>query len=283
MPSPQFPFTPETDGIDHVNVYSRARTPEGQLLSNFAPTPFVLYGQRFASVEGFYQGMRFADDARRKEVAATTGPTAKGWGNHADARHADGDPIRAWDGRTVGFHGPDFLDEARAAVRAKVEQNPAVHLALVATERLPLTHYYVLGASALPPHGDSGWLQDCLSTLRREFRDEATVRAVLGPFAGAAVSELVAAVRGSDENAACGAARALAFQDGLPEAAVVALGSALNHPNPNVRQRALRTLVQLDIPPERAGTIFLAALDGEDDTLRRVAERRLAALTSPGA
>jgi len=34
------------------------------LLSNFAPTPFVFHGQRYASVEGFWQMMKYPEGAK---------------------------------------------------------------------------------------------------------------------------------------------------------------------------------------------------------------------------
>lgn len=40
MTQPEPKFHPKTDGVDHINIYSRGRTPLGQALSNFAHTPF---------------------------------------------------------------------------------------------------------------------------------------------------------------------------------------------------------------------------------------------------
>ncbi len=169
-------YGPATDGIDHVNVYSRGRTPEGRLLSNFAPTPFTLHGVTFASVEGFYQSMRFDDDPTRRRVAGTAGGEAKAWGNRSGKR--PGDPVRAWDGRVVAFKGDEFYAQVGDGIRARVAQNPAVAAALVATENLPLTHYYVRGRRVIVPRGKDV-LCDCLTELRAELRDAAAVRQAL--------------------------------------------------------------------------------------------------------
>jgi len=44
----------DNDGIDHINVYSKGSTNIGRLLSNFAYTPFLINGHRFASVEAYW-------------------------------------------------------------------------------------------------------------------------------------------------------------------------------------------------------------------------------------
>src|SRR5262249_21174206 len=135
-------YGPATDGVDHFNVYSRARTRGGRLLSNFALTPFTLYGVRFASVEGFYQSMLFDDDATRALLAGLHGAEAKRWQKKSVKK--PGDPVRIWDGRVIAYDGPEFDEEAFRAVRAKALQNEEVADALLATGALPLTHYYVM-------------------------------------------------------------------------------------------------------------------------------------------
>lgn len=42
------------DGITHINIYSKAVTPLGRLLSNFAHTPFEIYHQTYESVEAYW-------------------------------------------------------------------------------------------------------------------------------------------------------------------------------------------------------------------------------------
>jgi hypothetical protein len=43
------------------------------MLSNLAPTPFVLDGREYASVEGFWQGLKFEDEAQRAIIAKISG------------------------------------------------------------------------------------------------------------------------------------------------------------------------------------------------------------------
>ena len=162
-------FGPATDGIDHVNVYSRARTAAGRLLSNFARTPFVLDGVRFESVEGFYHSMLVEEDALRLEIAALWGREAKAWGKKAGKR--PGDPVWTWDGRVVPFDGKEFMHEFARALRAKCEQNADVRQALLSTGTLPLTHYYVMFGRPVHPRGETGFFVACLTALRRELAE----------------------------------------------------------------------------------------------------------------
>jgi predicted NAD-dependent protein-ADP-ribosyltransferase YbiA (DUF1768 family) len=160
-------FTPATDGVDHVNVYSRGRTAAGRLLSNFAPTPFTLDGARFASVEGFYYSLHFDSDAERAALAALSGRQAKARGRKS--RKRPGDLVRTWDGRLIPLGGEAFDEEICRAIRAKVGQNPAVQEALLGTGSLPLTHYYVMWGRVIAPRGDRGTLVACLTSLREQL------------------------------------------------------------------------------------------------------------------
>lgn len=47
-------FKPESDGFDHINVYSKSRSKLGRMLSNFAHTPFTFGGDNFESVESWW-------------------------------------------------------------------------------------------------------------------------------------------------------------------------------------------------------------------------------------
>lgn len=163
----QFPFTPANEGIDHINVYSRSRTPQGKILSNFASTPFSLYGLRFASVEGFYQGMLFDSADERARIAGLSGADAKAC--QKQAHRQAGDVIRTWDGRPVSYQGEEFDEEVRKAIRQKVRENLAVGEALLATGDLPLTHYYVMWGRPLLPRGEKGFLERTLTELRDEL------------------------------------------------------------------------------------------------------------------
>jgi hypothetical protein len=60
-----------------INVTSRALDPQIRLISNPAHTPFTLDGQAYASVEAFWQGLKFPDGERRRQIARLHGHDAR--------------------------------------------------------------------------------------------------------------------------------------------------------------------------------------------------------------
>ena len=60
-----------------LNIFSRSDEPLGRALSNFAHTPFELDGVKYASVEAFYQGLKYLDPVKRAEMAPLYGNYAK--------------------------------------------------------------------------------------------------------------------------------------------------------------------------------------------------------------
>jgi predicted NAD-dependent protein-ADP-ribosyltransferase YbiA (DUF1768 family) len=131
------------------------------ILSNFAPTPFVYRGKRYASVEGFWQMMLYPegpDDPRakapgihwlhsREEVGQMTAWDAKNAGDAAEANLKkmgidwvtfEGAMIPYWS-KTRGEH----YRIIKEAMRAKLDQNPKVREILLSTGDLSLLpdHY----------------------------------------------------------------------------------------------------------------------------------------------
>ena len=138
------------------------------VLSNFAPTPFVMDGERYASVEGFWQMLKYPEgpgDERlrdpavvwphaRAEVAALSGFAAKAAGTAANEN------MRQLGIRWVTYHGRrmeyrenargEFYDLIRRAEQAKHDQNPAVAEILKKTGSLTLRPDHQQGPDAAP-------------------------------------------------------------------------------------------------------------------------------------
>ena len=173
--APSWEILPQAAGAGEVILSKRN---ELGLLSNFAPTPFTFRGQRYASVEGFWQMMKYpegADDRRaqfggnswkytRKEVAAMTAFEAKAAGD-LGSKNMNRMGID-W----VSFEGEHFPyrpaepgrhhDLIVAAMRAKLEQNPEVQRVLLATGDLVLKpdHHQEANAPAAWRYFDI-WMQ----------------------------------------------------------------------------------------------------------------------------
>lgn len=163
--APDWEILPQAAGPGEVIVSKRH---ELGLLSNFAPTPFTLRAQRYASVEGFWQMMLYPegpDDPRatfpgiewvhtRAQVAQMTSFEAKQAGALAEQNMA------RMGINWVSFEGNRFeYRPARpgthyalivAAMREKVRQNDDVRNVLLATGNLILRpdHHEEAGAVA---------------------------------------------------------------------------------------------------------------------------------------
>ena len=131
------------------------------ILSNFAPTPFTLYGKRYASVEGFWQMMLYPegpDDPRakfpgitwqhtREEVSQMTAFVAKNAGEIGEKNMQKmGIDWVTFDGKRMQYWSMEKGEHYRvivAAMRAKLEQNPKVKEILLSTGNLVLRpdHY----------------------------------------------------------------------------------------------------------------------------------------------
>lgn len=156
------------------------------LFSNFAPTPFTFRGQRYASLEGFWQMMKYPEntnDARatfpglqwaytREEVAQLTSFAAKKAGSLAEANMKqmgitwvtfEGDRME-YRPAVPGAHYQLIV----AATWEKVRQNPDVKKVLLATGDLVLKpdHHQETNAPAAWRYYEI--LTDIRTKLRRE-------------------------------------------------------------------------------------------------------------------
>lgn len=161
------------------------------LLSNFAPTPFTFHGHRYASLEGFWQMMKYpegADDPRaaftgikwqftREQVSQMTAFDAKHAGDLADANMKTmGIGWVTFEGAKMEYRAPgesDFYKLIVSATREKVRQNPNVQKVLLATGKLILKpDHHEETNSALAWH-----YFDILMQIRSELQADGKLRA----------------------------------------------------------------------------------------------------------
>jgi len=154
------------------------------ILSNFGATPFTLRGQRYASVEGFWQMMLYPEgpgDPRakapgitwthsRQEVAQMTGFEAKDAGTLAEENMRKmGIDWVTFEGRRMKYRSKKKGDHYRLileAMRAKLAQNPKVREILLSTGDLVLLPDHIQEADP-PPE----WLYFRIwMDLRRELQ-----------------------------------------------------------------------------------------------------------------
>jgi predicted NAD-dependent protein-ADP-ribosyltransferase YbiA (DUF1768 family) len=180
---PAWEILPQEAGPGEVIVSKRH---ELGLLSNFAATPFTFRGQRYASLEGFWQMMLYPEDpddpragfpglewaCTRGQVAQMSSFEAKRAGTLAeDNMKKMGIGWVTFEGRRIAYRPVRpgrHHDLIVAATREKVRQNPNVKEALLATGDLILKpdHHEEAGARA-------AWRYcDILMRIRAELRRE---------------------------------------------------------------------------------------------------------------
>jgi hypothetical protein len=158
------------------------------LLSNFAATPFKFHGKQYASLEGFWQMMKYPEGPndprakfaglewkyKRDEVAQLTAFDAKKAGDLASLNMKKmGIDWVTFEGKQLLYRPAKPGDHYRLiveATREKVEQNPNVERILLATGDLVLKpdHHQ-------PPDSPAAWrYYEILTQIRDELKHKKT-------------------------------------------------------------------------------------------------------------
>jgi hypothetical protein len=128
-----------------VNIVYDRTEPPVQLISNLAHTPFELDDRLYASVEGFWQGLKFDEETARAEIAGRHGQEARRSGQSAS------DILSlTYEGREVRVGTHEHWALMRRACSAKFEQHEAARAALLATGIRPLEHRVRRDSKTIP-------------------------------------------------------------------------------------------------------------------------------------
>lgn len=184
--APEWEIMPQEASSGEVILSKRH---ELGLLSNFAPTPFMFRGQRYASLEGFWQMMLFPenkDDPRaqfpglqwsqsRDQIAQMASFEAKAAGTLAEENmNTMGIDWVTFEGRRIKYRSDpeDTTGEHYklivAAMWEKVRQNPEVKRVLLSTGDLILKpdHH-------TEPDAPAAWRYDrILTSIRKELKSK---------------------------------------------------------------------------------------------------------------
>lgn len=140
-----------------------AMDPRFAPISNLAHTPFVLDGAGYASVEGFWQGLKTADPKQRRVIAKLAGPEAKAAGD------ALGQPTEfEYGGARIAAGSPEHWALMQAACMAKFQQNEAARMALLATGERWLMHRVRRDSRTIP----GAIMADIWMRIRDRLQDE---------------------------------------------------------------------------------------------------------------
>jgi predicted NAD-dependent protein-ADP-ribosyltransferase YbiA (DUF1768 family) len=155
---------PEREARREPLNITRSVAPPFAAISNLAHTPFDLDGERYSSVEGFWQGLKFTDPARRREIAKLFGADAKAAG------HASDDPSTIFHGgQSIVAGSPEHWALMRKACDAKFTQHAPAREALLATGERWLTHKVRRDSRTIP----GVVMADIWMALRRRLRSQA--------------------------------------------------------------------------------------------------------------
>jgi len=149
-------YDPGAEGVDHVNAYSKSKLPIGQLLSNYAHTPFLCSDGGFSSMEGYWYWLGVREDhPRRDELRHVHGFRAKQLGRY----------LR--EGVRTPAH--DFEGRVERGFVAKLRQHPEFIDPWWKYAHLPIVHYYLSIDGVITTPRSHGWLWDHMNTVRRQL------------------------------------------------------------------------------------------------------------------
>lgn len=135
-------YNPLEDGKTHLNVYSKAETEIGRLISNFAYCPIETIDGHFNSIEGYWSWLSISEDNPEREKFRTLyGITAK---KLKETLYKAGDP---------GRFDAEFSKKIRDAIHQKF-QTKTMRDALEKNRHLlslPICHYYYYGDKEASP------------------------------------------------------------------------------------------------------------------------------------
>ena len=133
-------FLPNTDGIDHINVFSKSRSKLGRMLSNFAHTPVTINDDKFESVESWWYWTKMNNinsaslfpiftPEQLEEIKTKIGKDAKMQFRELFKEDSDSfSPTK---------------EELKVVYLQKLLEHPEVEKTLM-ENKLPLTHYYMM-------------------------------------------------------------------------------------------------------------------------------------------
>lgn len=137
-----------TDGINHINVYSKGKTWLGRTLSNFSYSPIETEDGHFDSIEGYWYWLSSKDDSLR----FLHGYAAKKYGQSIGAKD--------W------LDGGEFKDKIKKAIDIEINSIDGL-LDELEKCSLPLKHYYVFN-NKVKTVPSAKWIIEFLETYKNK-------------------------------------------------------------------------------------------------------------------
>ncbi len=123
-----------------VNMFRDSPWP-GNILSNFADTPFVIDEVNCACSEAFIQSLKISDAIEQREFCSLQGQEA--WEKGSERSHAVFEAGKVWwRGIPHTLHSIEHYQLVKRGLSAKFSQSEVARIALLATGEAELTHDY---------------------------------------------------------------------------------------------------------------------------------------------
>lgn len=149
---------PEEDGHTHINIYSKAKTRLGFLMSNFARMPIETKDGYFTSIEGYWYWLGISERSlEREQLRLLYGFEAKKRGRELGAKDWHGDS--------------NFKNKILAALEIKVNTYHELREMLEYYPKLPFTHYYVFNNKVIQLK-EGQWIIDWWEAKRKKIQNK---------------------------------------------------------------------------------------------------------------
>lgn len=122
-------MTPDTEGQNHINIYSKSKTVLGRYLSHFQEAEINTQDGLFMSIEAYWYWLKYRDE----DLRTLSGYEAKTYGSSL-AKHRT--PMLSPDTE-------EFKNKILFATNNKLNNMPDILRSQLAESRLPLIHAYV--------------------------------------------------------------------------------------------------------------------------------------------
>lgn len=151
-------MSPDEDGINHINVYSKAKTELGRFLSNFSDCNVATLDGPFKTIEGYWYWLNLPEGTpEREKLRITNGFDSKFLGR--DLKAPDWGPKK---------FDLDFERKICYAITVKILSNRWCCLELIKSQGKPLFHYYVYGTKVIMVK-DGLWMLRLMEQIRDEL------------------------------------------------------------------------------------------------------------------
>ena len=143
------------DGVDHINIYSKGKTPLGRWLSNWEWCPIEIDGTVFITVEGYWYYLLTGQISFSK----CNGYTAKIEGRKVLKNM---EPL-------MDKNSEEFKNKIRKAIDLKMKTRTGILFQDFIDSTLPFTHYYVYGSKRV--YAGYEWITEHITHRRKQLKE----------------------------------------------------------------------------------------------------------------